>query len=97
MTGPVDVTPHELREFARRVDGRVESVRACSPDQALIGVRSHLPVSWIAGAANALGERMGPSVSRLADHLDGIADQTRHATDVLVDTDAANAASLGGR
>lgn len=97
MTGPIDVTPSELREFARRVTGHAGSIRECTPGDSLADVRSHLPTSSLAGAAESLAGRVRPSVSRLAGHLDGIAERTREATDVLVDTDAGNASAIGGR
>lgn len=97
MSGPLRVTPPELRGFAHRVDGYAGSAGRCDPAATFSDVGGSVPGGLVASIAGALGERLGRSVNDIRDGLDGLTNTTREAMDVIVHTDADNAATMGRR
>ncbi|MEB8326943.1 hypothetical protein NGF75_13275 [Dietzia kunjamensis] len=97
MTGPLHVTPDELRDLAGRIDGYGVEVGEIAPEVPLTAAAADLGASRVAAITRALASRLGESTYRLSSDLSGAADRLRNATDAIVDSDAHNATMFGGR
>ncbi|MGN0099654.1 MAG: hypothetical protein ACI39C_01820 [Dietzia sp.] len=97
MTGPLDVTPVELTDLARRVDGYADQIGEITPEGDLTTLANALQGSRVAAIASTLGARLSQSAERLSSDLSDEAGRLRTATGVIVTADGDNAAMFGGR
>lgn len=95
MPDGIDVTPPEFVAFAGRVDTYSDRSAARTPAEALTTVCSSLEGSEVSAYVSALAERVLLRQRAVHSDLGHVANNTRTATNVIVEADEANARGIG--